>query len=97
MSVDEIPEAVEVFMDAGDVLLFTDAISHGSARRTNPGERRVCVYRYGPAWGNFRIGYRPSKGLLDRLSLRRRRIVAPIQNDQLLRPEDEPERQLLQR
>ena len=97
MSVDEVPEAVEVFMDAGDVLLFTDAIAHGAARRTNPGQRRVCVYRYGPAWGNFRFGYRPSTGLLERLSLRRRRIVAPALNDRLLRPQDEPERQLLRR
>ena len=79
MSVDEVPEAEEIFMDAGvrtslkpdapvvnrsvesfaraqDVLLFTDAISHGSAKRVNPGDRRVLVHRYGPAWGNFRIG-----------------------------------------
>ena len=78
MSVDEVPEAEEIFMDAGvrpslkpqassvkpqaqwnclqDVLLFTDAISHGSAKRVNPGNRRVLVHRYGPGWGNFRIG-----------------------------------------
>ena len=101
---------------AQDVLLFTDAISHGSAKRVNPGNRRVLVHRYGPAWGNFRIGasrvsptrqtarllnaglsecarriqssdrpcavwagYQPSEELLERLTLRRRRIVHPLQ------------------
>jgi hypothetical protein len=48
-----------------------DAIAHGSAKRVNPGARRVCVYRYGPAWGNFRIGYEASDELLERLTLRR--------------------------
>ena len=34
------------------------AISHGSARRINEGERRIAVFRYGPHWGNTRFGYR---------------------------------------
>jgi hypothetical protein len=92
--------------------LFQDAIAHGSAKRVHPGTRRVCVYRYGPAWGNFRIGealkhcrhldqkwlllkkvcvdvtgYEASEELLDRLTLRRRRIVRPLQNDVHVRPD----------
>lgn len=70
--------AVEVFMEPGDALLFVDAICHGSARRTNPGQRRNAVYRYGPSWANFRHGYQPSEELLDRLTEEQRGIVQPL-------------------
>ena len=76
-SVDGIDAAVEVYMEPGDALLFVDAICHGSAKRTNPGTRRVIVYRYGPSWGNFRHGYQPSPELLERLTPERRQIVQP--------------------
>ena len=76
-SVDGVEGAVEVQLDAGDALMFVDAIMHGSARRTNAGQRRIVVYRYGPSWGNFRHGYQPSKTLLDRLTPERRQIVQP--------------------
>ncbi|MBL4700190.1 MAG: phytanoyl-CoA dioxygenase family protein [Phycisphaeraceae bacterium] len=71
--------AIEVHMHAGDVLLFTDAICHGAARRVNEGLRRIGVYRYGPSWGFFRHGYRPSAALLKRLSPQQRQIVWPHQ------------------
>jgi hypothetical protein len=76
-SVDEIEEAIEIPMRAGDALLFVDAISHGSAKRVNPGIRRIAVYRYGPSWASFRHGYQPSPELLERLTQERRRIVQP--------------------
>lgn len=76
-SVDGMAEAIEVYLEPGDALLFVDAISHGSARRTNPGDRRIIVYRYGPSWGNFRHGYQPSAELLKRLTPQRRQIVQP--------------------
>ncbi len=88
VSVDNVIGAVEVHMKAGDALLFVDALSHGSARRVNPGERRVVIYRYGPSWGNFRLGYKPSEALLARLTPERRKIVQP----QVLIPYD-PEKQ----
>jgi hypothetical protein len=66
-------------MKAGDVLVFTDTLFHGSARRVNPGERRICVYRYQPGWTFFRMGYRPTQELLDRLTPERRQIVWPHQ------------------
>lgn len=69
--------AIEVFMKAGDALIFSDAICHGSAKRMNPGQRRICVYRYGPSWGFFRHGYRPTRELLERLTPERRKIVWP--------------------
>ena len=78
-SVDGIEGAIEVHMNAGDALLFVDAISHGSARRTNEGNRRIIVYRYGPSWGNFRHGYQPSPELLERLTPQQRQIVQPQQ------------------
>jgi hypothetical protein len=76
-SMDGIEGAIECHLEAGDALLFVDAIAHGSARRTNPGERRIAVYRYGPSWGYFRLPYRPSPELLERLTPRRRKLVAP--------------------
>lgn len=77
VGVDGITGAVECHLEKGDVLLFVDAIAHGSARRTNPGNRRVAVYRYGPSWGSFRLPFRPSPELLARLTPRRRGLVMP--------------------
>ena len=76
-SVDGAEAAIEVFLEPGDALLFVDAIAHGSAKRENPGSRRIIVYRYGPSWGNFRHGYQPSDELLARLTPQRRQIVQP--------------------
>lgn len=70
--------AIEVHLRAGDALLFVDAIAHGAARRTNPGDRRVVIYRYGPSWGATRHGFRYSDELLARLTPARRRILQPI-------------------
>ncbi len=64
---DGVEGAIECHLEKGDALLFVDAIAHGSARRTNPGNRRIAVYRYGPSWGHFRLPYRPSPELLGRL------------------------------
>lgn len=77
ISMDSVEGAIECHLDKGDALLFVDAIAHGSARRTNEGKRRVCVYRYGPSWGFFRLPVRPSAELLDRLNPQRRSIIMP--------------------
>lgn len=82
-SVDGIAGAVEVHLAAGDAIIFVDATCHGSAKRVNPGMRRICVYRYGPSWGNFRWGYEPSEELVARLNPLARKIVRPQQG---LRP-----------
>lgn len=76
-SVDGVEGAIEVHLRAGDALLFVDAIAHGSAARVNPGQRRVCIYRYGPSWGASRHGYRPSPELLSRLTPLQRQVVDP--------------------
>lgn len=70
--------AVEVHLAKGDALLFVDGICHGAAERTNDGERRVVIYRYGVAWGATRYGYRYSEALLSRLTPGRRAILQPI-------------------
>lgn len=78
-SADNVEGAIEVHMKAGDALLFVDSCCHGSAKRINPGERRIIVYRYGPSWGTFRHPYYPSDELLARLTPERRKIVMPQQ------------------
>ena len=74
---DGLEGAQPMYLNKGDALLFSDATCHGSAKRINPGIRRTVVYRYGPSWGFFRHGYRPTQELLDRLTPERRQIVWP--------------------
>jgi hypothetical protein len=75
---DAVPGAIEVHLKKGDAILFVDAICHGASSRTNPGERRAVIYRYGPSWGNTRHGYRYSADLLARLTPERRKILEPV-------------------
>ena len=75
-SVEGTEGATEVHMQAGDALIFVDACCHGSARRSNPGERRISVYRYGSAWNRTRWGYEPSDALLARLNPFARSLVS---------------------
>ena len=70
--------AIEARLHKGDALLFCDAIMHGGVGRTNPGERRVVIFRYGPSWARTRYGYEYSKELIDRLTPARRRILQPV-------------------
>ena len=67
-TLEDVSGAEEIHLDAGDALLFVDSVMHGSATRTNPGERRFVVFRYGPSWGVSRRGYEPSEDLLNRLT-----------------------------
>jgi ectoine hydroxylase-related dioxygenase (phytanoyl-CoA dioxygenase family) len=60
---DSLDGAIEVRMNKGDALLFVDSILHGGSSRTNPGERRVVIYRYGPSWAATRFGYEYSQPL----------------------------------
>ena len=74
----------EIYLKAGDGLIFVDSLCHGSAKRVNKGERRIVVYRYGPSWGFFRHPYRPSKKLLKNLNTFQRQIVMP--HEKILKP-----------
>jgi hypothetical protein len=75
---DTLPGAIPVYMEAGDALLFVDGLMHGGSSRTNPGERRITIYRYGVSWGSTRYGYEYSQALLNRLTAERRKILEPI-------------------
>jgi ectoine hydroxylase-related dioxygenase (phytanoyl-CoA dioxygenase family) len=75
---DHLPGAIPLYLEKGDALLFVDGLMHGGASRTNPGERRVTIYRYGPLWASTRFGYEYSQPLLDRLTPERRRILQPV-------------------
>jgi hypothetical protein len=68
----------EMHLRAGDVLLFTDGVTHGAAARTNPGERRILIYRYSPHALATRYQYVPSDELLARLTPERRAIIQPV-------------------
>ena len=76
----------EIFLKAGDGLIFADSLCHGSAKRINKGDRRIVVYRYGPSWGFFRHPYRPSQKLLSKLNIYQRKIVMP--HEKILTPKD---------
>lgn len=76
-SVDGVAGAIEVHMKAGDALVFVDATCHGSAKRVNPGERKISVYRYGSSWNRTRWGYHASPELLARLNPFARKLVHP--------------------
>ena len=67
-SLEGVEGGISVYMDAGDALIFVDSCCHGSGRRTNSGERRFSVFRYGSSWNRTRFGYAPSDELLARLS-----------------------------
>lgn len=71
--------SVDLHLQAGDVALFTEGILHGSRPRTNPGQRRVLIFKYTPFWTRCRFGYEPSEELLARLTPERRTIVRPIE------------------
>ncbi len=76
--IDGVEGAIEVHLKRGEALLFVDAMSHGASTRTNPGERRVVIYRFGPIWGATRYGYQYSPELLARLSPERRKVLEPV-------------------
>ena len=70
--------AIEVHLKAGQAIMFTDAIIHGSSPRVNPGMRRIMVYRYSPSALVTRFNYIPSDEFLARLTPARRAIIQSI-------------------
>ncbi len=75
---DTLEGAIPLHLEKGDALLFVDGLMHGGSSRTNPGERRVLIYRYGPSWARTRFNYEYSPELLDRLTPDRRKILQPV-------------------
>ncbi len=74
----------EVYLKKGDALILTDAITHGSSPRVNPGQRRVMIYRYSPKSIMPRYNDVPSPDFLAHLTPQRRALIEP--NPALLAP-----------
>jgi ectoine hydroxylase-related dioxygenase (phytanoyl-CoA dioxygenase family) len=72
----EAGHAVEVTVSAGDAIVFTEALVHGSLDWTGPGPRRVLVYKYTPGYVRY-FGQEWLDGTLDKLTDRQRALVAP--------------------
>ena len=70
--------AEEVHLRAGEAVVFTDAICHGSSARVNPCERRVLIYRYSPHTIATRYRYVRTPEFMARLTPERRAIVEPV-------------------
>lgn len=68
----------EIYLKAGDALFFTDAITHGSAERINPGFRRSVIFRYASRYLRTRFNYQLSPELANRLTSERRGILEPV-------------------
>jgi ectoine hydroxylase-related dioxygenase (phytanoyl-CoA dioxygenase family) len=75
---DTLEGAIPAYMNKGDALLFVDGLMHGGSSRTNPGERRIIIYRYGPVWGASRFGYQYDPAFLESLTPQRRQILQPV-------------------
>lgn len=75
---DMLDGAVQIFVKKGDAVLFVDGVTHGGSIRTNEGERRIIIYRYGVAWASTRYGFEYSEELLNRLTPERRQILQPV-------------------
>jgi hypothetical protein len=69
---------VQVPAHAGDVLIFTEALTHGTHRWTAPHDRRSLLYKYGPGHLARAQSYAKwSGGLLEQLSPQQRRLLEP--------------------
>jgi hypothetical protein len=88
-SVDGVAGAQEVHMKAGDAIVFVDATCHGSAKRANPGERKISVYRYGSSWNRTRWGYHASPEILARVNPFAKKMINP---QEYVRPPGTPTR-----
>ncbi len=51
---------------------------NSNGARTNVGERRITIYRYGPIWGASRFGYQYAPEFLETLTPAQRRILQPV-------------------
>lgn len=74
---EEVPVLAPVEAQAGDAIIFTEALTHGSMVNTSGRPRRTLYYCYSigymPDWGGQ--GLRFSEGFSDSLSLERQEII----------------------
>lgn len=69
--------AVEVPLGAGDVVVFTEALTHGTLPWRGPVQRRTLLYKYSPGNSSWDVPGPPDPGLAGLLTERQRRLFAP--------------------
>jgi Phytanoyl-CoA dioxygenase (PhyH) len=68
--------AIEVPMEAGDVVIFTEALTHGTAGWQGPRQRRTLLYKYSPGNSAWSHEVWPTE-LLDGCTPRQRLLLQP--------------------
>ena len=68
---------VEVALGAGDVLVFTEALTHGTLPWQAPRQRRVLAYKYSPGSSSWSEDHRLPDELAPLLTDRQRRLFQP--------------------
>ena len=80
---------------AGDVVIFTEAVTHGTLPWRSERERRSLLYRYTPANLAYATGYMPwPEPMLEGMTAEQRAILEPPYHRRLNRPELDDEGRL---
>ena len=69
--------AHEVSLQAGDLVIFTEALTHGTLPWQAPRQRRVLAYKYSPGSSSWSEDHRLPDDLAPLLSERQRRLFQP--------------------
>ena len=69
--------AVEVPLAAGDLVVFTEALTHGTLAWRGPGIRRTLLYKYSPGSSTWAEDQRWPAALLEQLTERQRLLLQP--------------------
>ena len=67
----------EVPLRAGDMVLFSEALTHGTLDWRGPGDRRTLLYKYSPGNSSWALEPAVSSPVLALLTPRRREICGP--------------------
>jgi ectoine hydroxylase-related dioxygenase (phytanoyl-CoA dioxygenase family) len=67
---------VQVPLEAGDAVIFTEALTHGTLGWHTPFSRRVLFYRYTPGYMRFEVHDQPDH-VLALMTPRQRRLLEP--------------------
>lgn len=68
---------VDVSMAAGDVVVFTEALTHGTSPWQGPEQRRTLLYKYSPGPSSWARDPAVGAEVLDQLTERQRRLCQP--------------------
>ena len=68
---------IEVELRAGDVVIFSEALTHGTHPWTAPYQRRTLLYKYSPGSSSWGKDERCPPELIDRLTARQKLLFEP--------------------